>query len=94
MNRALIFPINMALFVLCCFLAGRMIAAVTGEVLAPQAAASLPLAASAPEIDRSWDARQIIITRNAFNASTLTPTAALPTAEEEYAKTKPPRCGC
>ncbi len=90
MNRALIFPINMALFVLCCFLAGRMIAAVTGEVLAPEATASLALAPVPPLVDRSWDARQIIITRNAFNASTLTPTAALPTEEEEYAKTKLP----
>lgn len=90
MSRALVMGINLALVVLCCFLAARMIAAVSGELLAPEAAPPASLAAVAPTVDRSWEARQIIITRNPFNASTLAPKAALPDEDEEYAKTKLP----
>lgn len=90
MSRALILGIDLALVVLCCFLAGQMIAAVSGEWLTPEPAEAASLGALAPTVDRSWDARQIILTRNPFNASTLAPRAALPDPDEEYAKTKLP----
>lgn len=87
MNRAVIMGINLALVVLCCFLAARVIAAVTGEVLGPDVAAAPPGHLRPPPVDRSWGARQIIITRNPFNASTLVK-APIPDEDEEYAKTK------
>ncbi len=90
MSRTLILVVNVALVAACCFLAARMIAAVSGSILAPEAGAVLSQPLPSEPVDRSWDARQIIIGRNPFNASTLAPAAAPPTEEEEYAKTKLP----
>jgi len=90
-NRAVPLGINAALIVLCCFIAARVIATVSGELLAPEVAPAVRTAALAPTLDRSWDARQIILSKNLFNASTLTPGDALPPQEEEdLAKTKLP----
>ncbi len=90
MSRALILGINVALVAACCFFAARVIAAVSGSVLEPAAGAAHVQPIPIPPTDRSWDARQIIISRNPFNASTLAPTAPPPTEEEKYAKTKLP----
>lgn len=91
MNRALLVVINALLIVLCCFLVARVLAAFGGELIAPAAAPPVRTAALAPGLDRSWEARQIIISKNLFNASTLLPAEALPEQEaEDLAKTKLP----
>ncbi|MBW2240524.1 MAG: hypothetical protein JRH01_00935 [Deltaproteobacteria bacterium] len=90
MSRTLILVANIVLVATCCFLAARVIAAVSGSMLVPEAGAALSQPLPVPPTDRSWDARQIIISRNPFNASTLAPAAEPPDEEEEYAKTKLP----
>ena len=91
MNRALLLAINAALVVACCFLAGRVLASWSGELIAPETTPVIRTASLAPSVDRTWEARQIIISKNLFNASTLTPAESLPTQEEEdLAKTKLP----
>ena len=89
MKRVLILSANAALVVLCCFLASGIIADVTAAFLAPEAAgASVPDSRGSGAV-RSPSDRQIILTRNLFNVSTLTPSAA-PDPDEEYEKTKLP----
>ncbi len=90
MNRALILGVNAGLVVLCCFLAARVVAVISGEMLAPEPTTASLAHVAPPQIDRSWGARQIIITRNPFNASTLAPAPPPVDEAEEYAKTKLP----
>lgn len=90
MSRTLILVANVVLVAICCFLAARMIASVSGSMLVPEAGAALSQPLPVRPTDRSWDARQIIISRNPFNASTLAPTPPPPNQDEEYAKTKLP----
>ncbi|MCP5058218.1 MAG: hypothetical protein GY937_16050 [bacterium] len=90
MSRTLILVANVALVATCCFLAARMIASVSSSMLVPDAGAALSQPLPVRPTDRSWDARQIIISRNPFNASTLAPAPPPPDEDEEYAKTKLP----
>jgi general secretion pathway protein C len=81
MARYLGWLANTVLFVLCCFFAAKTVNAVIGSTLVaeegPLAAPSETQTATAP----TWNDRQVILTRNLFNASLLVP--ANPTAVEE-----------
>jgi general secretion pathway protein C len=75
--------------VLCCYLASGIIADVAAALLAPEVASPPPSAASAATSPRDRADRQIILTRNLFNVSTLAPGPAVDEADE-YEKTKLP----
>ncbi len=95
MNRTAIVALNAVLVIGSCMLAGRMIALVAGEVLlgAPAAAAAPPSPrGQEPERGTSWDDRQVILSRNLFNVSTLAPAAPVPEVDEseEYEETRLP----
>ena len=90
MKRVLILTANTALGVLCVFLLAGIITDILDEVvLAPDVASVGPSAASAAASPRDRADRQIILTRNLFNVSTLSPTPG-PDLDEEYEKTKLP----
>jgi general secretion pathway protein C len=88
MKRVLILTANAALVVLCCFLGSGIIADVSAAMLAPDAASANPSAAPATS-PRDRGDRQVILARNLFNVSTLTPGPVVD-EEEEYEKTKLP----
>jgi general secretion pathway protein C len=76
--------------VACCFFAARTLAVVAAGWLTPtQAPPPMPTAASAPKAP-GWSDRQVILSRNLFNVSTLAPSGAQPAAEESYEKTRLP----
>ena len=89
MKRVLILSANAALVVLCCYLASGVIADVAAAFLAPELAGPPPSAASAAASPRDRQDRQIILTRNLFNVSTLAPGPAVDETDE-YEKTKLP----
>jgi general secretion pathway protein C len=89
MNRILLRSANGVLLVLCCFLAARIIASVAGEAVLPEdALASAPLPRG-EERSQTWDERQVILSRNLFNVSTLGAAQVEP-EEEDYEQTKLP----
>jgi type II secretory pathway component PulC len=74
---------NTGLFVLSCFFLAETANAVFEAILTPAAAAAIePSAPAAPPI-RGWQDRQVILTRNLFNASVLAPAAAPAAPVEE-----------
>lgn len=89
MARYLGWLANTVLFVLCCLFAARTVNAVIGSSLsdAPELAAAPAETqlAAAP----TWNDRQVILTRNLFNASLLAPAAGGP-IEEDLEATKLP----
>jgi type II secretion system protein C len=89
MKRVLILTANVALGVLCCFLLSDIVVAIIDPLLAPDVATVSPGAAAASTSPRDRADRQIILARNLFNVSTLSPG---PVEEEldEYEKTKLP----
>jgi general secretion pathway protein C len=89
MKRVLILTANAALVVLCCFLASGIIADVSAALLAPDAASVEPSAATAATSPRDRADRQIILTRNLFNVSTLSP-GPIEDEQDAYEKTKLP----
>jgi len=89
MKRVLILTANAALVVLCCFLASGIIADVSAALLAPDVASVGPSAATAATSPRDRADRQIILTRNLFNVSTLSP-GPIEDEQDEYEKTKLP----
>jgi general secretion pathway protein C len=89
MKRVLILTANAGLLVLCCFLASGIIADVAGALLAPDASDAGPTAAASGQSPRDRSNRQVILTRNLFNVSTLAPGPVVD-EEEEYEKTKLP----
>jgi general secretion pathway protein C len=89
LNRIVLWGVNAALAVLCCWIAAGLLADVAAELLAPAPtliAASAPTPAPAP---RTWQSRQAILDRNLFKASTATPPSGEAIAEE-LAATKLP----
>lgn len=90
MKRAWILTLNAILLVACCFFAARTIAAVAGSWLAPSRAAAPTARATARARAPSWSDRQVILSRNLFNVSTLAPSGAQPAPDETYAKTRLP----
>jgi type II secretion system protein C len=89
MKRVLILTANAGLLVLCCFLASGIIADVAGALLAPDVVETGPITAGAAQSPRDRSDRQIILTRNLFNVSTLAPGPVVD-EQEEYEKTKLP----
>jgi len=89
MKRVLILSANVVLVGLCCFLASGVIADVMAALLAPNAAEATVPALTGPGVRQGPADRQVILSRNLFNVSTLSPGPAVD-AEEEYEKTKLP----
>jgi general secretion pathway protein C len=89
MKRVLILTANAALVVLCCFLASGIIADVSAALLAPDSASAAPRTATAAASPRDRAERQIILTRNLFNVSTLSP-GPVEDEADAYEKTKLP----
>ncbi len=86
MSRFPIWTVNGALFVLCSFLTSSLITGWAGEWFS-RAAGTAPIA-PVPEISmgRDWSQREVILTRNLFQVSTLLPEGPLapePGAEDE-----------
>jgi type II secretion system protein C len=71
LNRIVVWTANAALTVLCCWLGAGILAAISGEILAPPVPETFVAAASAPGPDRTWQTRQAILDRNLFNARLL-----------------------
>ena|GEM_PF-968955 len=90
MNRAWILTANGVLLALCCFFTARIVAAGAGGWLAMPPVAGPTASALAPETHPSWEDRQVILTRNLFNVSTLEPGKPVPPVDESYAKTRLP----
>jgi general secretion pathway protein C len=83
MARYVSWVVNSALGVLACFLLAHSVNSVLAALLAvPPAGTSATTSAGPPTASRPWSDREIILERNLFNASTLTPAAgALAEAE-------------
>ncbi len=88
MNRAAILTVNTALFVVGCFLAARIVAAIAGDWLAPEEGPAVAPVAAAIPAGRSWSDRQVILGRNLFNVSTLAPPESVIEEEEDLADTR------
>ncbi len=81
---------NAALFVLCCFLVAKTANAVFAALLTPAPADLAAAPADAAPATRSWKERQVILSRNLFNASLLAPTAPTAPLEEDLEATQLP----
>ncbi len=83
MARIIVWIANLTLGVLCCYLVAAILLQLVDAALEP---APQPLAAGAPaplRSARSPQDRQVILSRNLFNASVLLPPSAAPAPEEE-----------
>jgi general secretion pathway protein C len=89
MKRVLILTANTALVVLSCYLASGIVTGIVAALLEPDAANASPSRASAVDSPRDRADRQIILTRNLFNVSTLAP-SGVEALSEEYEDTKLP----
>jgi general secretion pathway protein C len=89
MKRVLILTANAALVVLCCYLASGIVTGIVAAVLEPDVASASPSRAAAAASPRDRADRQIILTRNLFNVSTLAP-AGFEAEPTEYEDTKLP----
>lgn len=75
MSRFVIWVVNGALFVLCCFLTASLINGWVGEWLAAEPAGAPAPVAAAERRARDWSDRKPILDRNLFQVSTLVPDA-------------------
>jgi general secretion pathway protein C len=83
MSRYVIWIVNGALFVLCCFLTAGLLNGWLAEWLAGPVAVAPPARPLEAPPPRDWAARQVILERNLFQASTLLPEEPVgPTPEE------------
>lgn len=89
MKRVLILTANAALVILCCVLASGIIVEVSAAMLAPEEAVAEVRQVGPTPSPRDRADRQIVLTRNLFNVSTLNPTPVAD-EEDEYEKTKLP----
>jgi general secretion pathway protein C len=89
MKRVLILTANTALVVLCCYLASGIVTGIVAALIEPEAASASPSRAAAAASPRDRADRQVILTRNLFNVSTLSPTVDVDSLEE-YENTKLP----
>lgn len=89
MSRYLSWLANSVLFVLSCFFVAETANTVFASVLTPRPDG--PTATAAPQpAGRSWTDRQVILSRNLFNASLLAPAAPAPPENEELEATRLP----
>ena len=93
MGQYLSWLANSVLFVLCCYMVADTTNEVFAALLTPEPAeVSAPSVGSAP-LQRSWSDREVILTRNLFNASLLAPprpTEPEAPPEEDLAATQLP----
>jgi len=86
MSRFVIWIINGALFVLCCFLTASLVNGWAGEWLSAAPAEAPPAAVARAATGRDWADRKTILDRNLFQVSTLLPDEPVevdPVDEEE-----------
>ncbi len=89
MARYLGWLANTVLFVLCCLFTAKTVNAVIGSSLAVEAEPPVAPAETQLAAAPTWSDRQVILTRNLFNASLLAPTGAA-VVEEDLEATKLP----
>jgi type II secretion system protein C len=82
MARYLSWLANAALLALCCFFVAQTANTVLATLVVPDPVDETPAPPPTPVAERSWNERQVILTRNLFNASLLAP-APEPVIEEE-----------
>ena len=91
MARYASWVVNVALAALACFLVAQSVNSVLAALLASVPSGDPTAEApAAPALSRAWTDREIILTRNLFNASTLTPASALAVTEEDLEATQLP----
>lgn len=92
MGQYLSWLANGVLFVLCCYLVADTTNEVFAALLTPEPADVAASPVEAPLRARAWSEREIILSRNLFNASLLAPPvkASEPEPEENLAATKLP----
>ncbi len=91
MARYASWVVNVALGALACFLVAQGANRVLAALLTTTPSGNpIPAAPAAPPLSRSGTDREIILTRNLFNASTLTPASALAVEEEDLEATQLP----
>jgi general secretion pathway protein C len=90
MGRTLSWLANTVLFVLCCFFVADTANAVFATLLTPTPVEAATTGAPALPSHRSWNDRQVILSRNLFNASILAPTTAIALVEENLEATRLP----
>ncbi len=90
MGRTLSWLANTALFVLCCFLLADTANAVFATLLTPTPVEAAATGAPALSSRRSWNDRQVILSRNLFNASILAPATLIAPVEEDLEATRLP----
>jgi len=88
LNRIVLWSVNAALVVLCCWIAGGLLADAVAELVVPAPTVVAGAAPPAAPPARTWQNRQAILDRNLFKASTATPDADA--IAEELAATKLP----
>ncbi|HKB41583.1 MAG TPA: type II secretion system protein GspC [Gemmataceae bacterium] len=76
MGRYLSWLANTALFVLCCFLVANTANSVFAALLTSEPVVAPPASKASPATGRDWADREVILKRNLFNASLLTPAIA------------------
>jgi type II secretion system protein C len=89
MKRVLILTANTALVVLSCYLASGIVTGIVAALIEPEAASASPIRATTADSPRDGTDRQIILTRNLFNVSTLAPAGGQELVED-YEDTKLP----
>ena len=90
MGRTLSRLANTALFVLCCFFVADTANAVFATLLTPAPVEAAATGAPALPSRRSWNDRQVILSRNLFNASILAPSTPIAPIEEDLEATRLP----
>ena len=90
MARYLSWLLNGALFVLCCFLVADSANAVFAAWLTPEAQGASESPGTAPVQRRTWNDRQVILSRNLFSASLIAPPAPPPPEVEDLEVAKIP----
>jgi general secretion pathway protein C len=94
MSRFVIWIVNGALFVLCCFLTASLVNGWVGEWLSAAPVEAPPAAVVRASAGRDWSERKTILDRNLFRVSTLLPEQPVEVEaadeEEELAATRLP----
>ena len=70
LNRIVLWTVNAALVVLCCWIAGGLLADAAADLVVPPTTVAAGAPAPTPTPARTWQSRQAILDRNLFKAST------------------------